>query len=375
MLIIGGVAVPLYVLPEWAQHGSAFFPGRYAVQALQTAVTGDGLDAARFSLFALLMIGAAGVVAGAMMFRWDAQQRFAALRGKGWVAVALGAWLAVGLLAQADGRAVVSRTTSAPTRAATVDPEPPVAAPVLTPQERAATAPPPRGQPSVRRGSDQGRTRVKPRSDTGLTPAVPPAVPALTLPPRRASAPAPGSSPTASMPSSTAPVAPPAPAGPATPWREVTMDDVKRPSMFAGLPPDEGVVTPLAPADEEPDPFVAKELERLRDKLLEWEPGLVEDPVQRVRNYLYVAVVPDMFQFPIERYVPWIVLERLQEEFIREDLIKLLYWVGRRPYEGDESAIDELRPLGLQNGPDDVDELRRRTSIYARKLLRRVLEE
>jgi hypothetical protein len=81
-----------------------------------------------------------------------------------------------------------------------------------------------------------------------------------------------------------------------------------------------------------------------------------------------------MFQIPIERYVPWIVLDRLQEEFIREDLIKMLYWVGRRPYEGDESAIDHLRPLGLQNGPDDVDELRRRTSIYARKLLRKILE-
>ena len=152
------------------------------------------------------------------------------------------------------------------------------------------------------------------------------------------------------------------------------MDDINRPTTFVGLPPDEGVVTPMSPPDEDPDPLVAKDLERLRDRLVEWEPGLVEDPVQRVRNYLYVAVVPDMFQIPIERYVPWIVLDRLQEEFIREDLMKLLYWVGRRPYDGDESAIDQLRPLGLQNGPDDVDELRRRTSIYARKLLRRLLE-
>ena len=64
MLIIGGVAVPLASLPAWAQRVSAFFPGRYAVEALQSPVTG-GLAPARFSIFALLFIGAAGCLAGA----------------------------------------------------------------------------------------------------------------------------------------------------------------------------------------------------------------------------------------------------------------------------------------------------------------------
>src|SRR6185503_8773370 len=45
MLIIGGVAVPLASLPDWAQHVSAFFPGRYAVEAIQATVNGAGLDA------------------------------------------------------------------------------------------------------------------------------------------------------------------------------------------------------------------------------------------------------------------------------------------------------------------------------------------
>ena len=35
MLIIGGVAVQLASLPTWAQQLSAFFPGRYAVEAIQ----------------------------------------------------------------------------------------------------------------------------------------------------------------------------------------------------------------------------------------------------------------------------------------------------------------------------------------------------
>src|SRR5204863_3365185 len=50
MLIIGGVAVQLATLPLWAQHVSAFFPGRYAVEGLQAAVTGHGIPGARFSL-------------------------------------------------------------------------------------------------------------------------------------------------------------------------------------------------------------------------------------------------------------------------------------------------------------------------------------
>ena len=83
MLIIGGVAVPLASLPDWAQRLSAFFPGRYAVEALQACVTGNGLGAAGFSVIALVLIGAAGCLAGAKMFRWDAQQRFAAARRQG----------------------------------------------------------------------------------------------------------------------------------------------------------------------------------------------------------------------------------------------------------------------------------------------------
>ena len=104
MLIIGGVAVPLASLPDWAQTLSAFFPGRYAVEALQACVTGTGLGVERFSVLALVLIGAAGCLAGAKMFRWDSEQRFAAAPGKAWIGVALAAWVAVGVLSDAQGR-------------------------------------------------------------------------------------------------------------------------------------------------------------------------------------------------------------------------------------------------------------------------------
>src|SRR6185436_12673080 len=94
MLIIGGIAVPIASLPDWAQHLSQFFPGRYAVEALQACIVGPGLSATGFELLALLIIGTGGAVAGAKMFRWDAQQRFVERGGKAWVAVALAAWAA-----------------------------------------------------------------------------------------------------------------------------------------------------------------------------------------------------------------------------------------------------------------------------------------
>ena len=118
MLIIGGVAVRLAALPEWAQHVSAFFPGRYAVEAIQGCVTGPGLPGLRFSVLALVLTGAAGCVAGARLFRWDAQQRFARLPGKIWLLPAFAAWLAVGLLAEIRGRIAVPADAEPPPAAA-----------------------------------------------------------------------------------------------------------------------------------------------------------------------------------------------------------------------------------------------------------------
>src|SRR5919106_6417823 len=146
MLIIGGVAVQLASLPPWAQHLSAFFPGRYAVEAMQASVTGDGLSAVQFSLLALLLIGAAGCLAGVKMFRWDAQQRFATRTGKGWVAVALAAWAAVGLLAESQGLISVTETAAQNQTARATEPPPVEQPPVVPPP---AVEPPSTTSPAV----------------------------------------------------------------------------------------------------------------------------------------------------------------------------------------------------------------------------------
>jgi ABC-2 type transport system permease protein len=104
MIMLGGVGVPLSVLPAWAQRIAGFMPGRYAVEALQRCVSDPrGLRGAGFSLAALAAIGAAAGVAGAVLFRWDSGRR-AGRPALAWVLAALLAWAAVGGAASATGR-------------------------------------------------------------------------------------------------------------------------------------------------------------------------------------------------------------------------------------------------------------------------------
>jgi hypothetical protein len=144
--------------------------------------------------------------------------------------------------------------------------------------------------------------------------------------------------------------------------------------LFERLPSDAGVVSPIARPDEPIEPELEAELEEVRTRLVSWGPARVADPVQRVRNLLYVAAVPDVFQIPLERYVPHVVFERLQGDVPKEDLIKILFWVATHPAGGDDSAVDDLRSAGIPvSGPSDMEQARERVMLYALKLLGRVV--
>jgi hypothetical protein len=104
MIMLGGVGVPLAVLPPWAQAVAGFMPGRYAVEVLQRAYSDPrGLTGLAFGAAALAVIGAAAGTAGARLFRWDAG-RPSGRSTWAWVCVALLAWAAVGAAAGLTGR-------------------------------------------------------------------------------------------------------------------------------------------------------------------------------------------------------------------------------------------------------------------------------
>ena len=103
MIMIGGVGVPLAVLPAWAQRLAGFMPGRYAVEVLQPCFNGPhGIHGAEFRLGALAVIGMAAGVSGTKLFRWEAGRRKGSARW--WVAAALTAWVTVGVIAWATGQ-------------------------------------------------------------------------------------------------------------------------------------------------------------------------------------------------------------------------------------------------------------------------------
>ena len=368
MLIIGGIAVPIATLPDWAQHLSQFFPGRYAVQALQACILGPGLGNTGFELLALVIIGTGGTIAGAKMFRWDAQQRFARRSGKAWVSVALLSWVLVGVLAESRGYTPAAARSSeerpAPTTAATAAlPQPSVPAPSspsASTQERSAIPPVLTLSEAEKKAASGGATGA-PGSSNPREPA-PKDKPAAEA--------APSEKPSGEKPPANS-VTLPHPTPPS--WQAVTVADIDRDLVFDRLPSDSGIVTPIARDEEEPDPDTADHLRFIQENLPSWQPGKVADPVQRVRNMLYVAAVPDVQQQPIERFAAQVVFYQLQQDFPKDQLIKVLYWIALHPTEGDDKAVGDLWALRFTSDPVDLEQTRERAAIYGVKLLGRLL--
>jgi hypothetical protein len=114
-------------------------------------------------------------------------------------------------------------------------------------------------------------------------------------------------------------------------------------------------------------------LDRIRDGLPGWTPGNVSDPVQRTRNLLAAAAVPDILEMEqVERFVPRLVFARLQAVIPPQDLPKILYWIAMHPDAGDDSAIHQLGPLGLPDVSGATKPVHARIMIYAFKLLGRL---
>lgn len=274
MLMIGGVAVPLSGLPDWALHVSAFFPGRYAVAAQQAGITGGGLTGTGFDLMALLLIGLGGGVAATGLFRWDSGRPPRGSRL--WLAAAIGAWVLVGVLAERQGLAVP-------------------------------------GRDAVTAGTDLGE-----------------------------------------------------------PWRAVKAADIAN-VAFERLPPDDGLVAPIAAPDAQPDAEAQARLDRLSRALDEWPPAQVKDPVQRARNLLYVAALPDVLRMEkVERFIPAIVFARLRRDIPPDRLPAILYWIAMHPQEGDDAALYQLAPLGLPSVSGPSVPARTRVMLYALKFLGRL---
>jgi hypothetical protein len=161
-------------------------------------------------------------------------------------------------------------------------------------------------------------------------------------------------------------------AKPTADWHAVTEADFDS-IAFDRLPPDQGIIAPVSRSDAVPDPAIAPLLDHIRDGLPGWTPGNVSDPVQRTRNLLAVAAVPDILEMEqVERFVPRLVFARLQAVIPPQDLPKILTWIAMHPDAGDDAAIYQLGTLGLPDVSGATKPVHARVMIYAFKLLGRL---
>lgn len=173
-----------------------------------------------------------------------------------------------------------------------------------------------------------------------------------------------------------APAQPQSRIDPKAPWRALAAKDFVN-FYLSQIPPDDSVIAPLAAEGEIPEANVAEQLRMIGSILPTWEPGKAADPVQRVRNLLYVAGGADLRQLPVERYLPATIMARLQQEVPdRTELTQILCWIAQHPAAGEDSAIDQLSEL-LGNGgglsSPDKREIRNRAYYYAVKLMNRAV--
>jgi hypothetical protein len=156
------------------------------------------------------------------------------------------------------------------------------------------------------------------------------------------------------------------------PWRRVTAGDIARDIEFTRLPPDNGIVTPIAAAGQVPNDQIAEEIGVVADRLAAWPPGQAPDLVARTRNLLMIAAVPDVIQDPTEPFLPVVVFDHLRTTIPHDELVQVLYWIAMHPDDDAPVTEDELRAVGVLNVGGDPRELRNRTAIYAVKLLGRL---
>lgn len=150
-------------------------------------------------------------------------------------------------------------------------------------------------------------------------------------------------------------------------------DEDLRGFAFDRLPSDESIISPVAHPGETWGPSIGPQLEQIRTGLAAWAPGKTADLVQRVRNDLYVAAVPDVLEMEqLERFVPLLVFSRLQSDVPPGDLPRILCWIALHPAQGDDSAVRDLEPLGLPSLSGPTNEVRNRVALYALKLLGRL---
>jgi ABC-type multidrug transport system permease subunit len=138
---------------------------------------------------------------------------------------------------------------------------------------------------------------------------------------------------------------------------------------YQGLPPDDDVVTPLAPPVQDLAPEDEAHLQELRVQLETWAPGRRQPSAQAIRNLLCVAAVADVSQDRLESSIARLIFNHLCAHFSQGELEKGLAWTVLYPEAG--TVLTALPEFDLGR-PIEPDVVRERAAIYAEKFLGRI---
>jgi hypothetical protein len=108
----------------------------------------------------------------------------------------------------------------------------------------------------------------------------------------------------------------------------------------------------------------------IRKLLDNWQPAREGDLVQRVRNLLAAAAVFDVLEDPDEGAVGYVILDQIRRQFSNDDLEKGLTYIIENP--AGSSVLTQVPGLGIK-GEITEDAARERSTLYALKLLKRIL--
>lgn len=139
---------------------------------------------------------------------------------------------------------------------------------------------------------------------------------------------------------------------------------------FDDAPDDSGFITPLAENLDNLDDDAKKRLDEWTGKLNDWAGAKEENLPQRVWNLLHVAALADLVHSEFEGETAYVVFDKLKSEVDKDVLIKACAWMVLKPGEG--RAVTRIPELGWDD-ENDEEPLRERASLYAKKLLGRLV--
>ncbi|MDB5319295.1 MAG: type transporter [Phycisphaerales bacterium] len=160
-----------------------------------------------------------------------------------------------------------------------------------------------------------------------------------------------------------------APAKPENSINAITQKDIDA-ITYEDAEEDTGFITPLAADLDSLDNDSKKRLDDWTAKLNDWSGAKEENVPQRVRNLMSVACLADMIHSEFEGETAYVIFDKLKSEVDKDQLIKACAWMVLKPTEG--RCITRIPELGWDEEVEE-DGIRERSSMYAKKLLGRLV--